>query len=479
MKASVLGLAFAVCSASGLHVTRNLGSDLPWQFGSRFAFAVRDKDFQPSPDDTSLHGPPTADSWGFQWWSQGVKESVKMALYDDQTYSWEQARATMRDAANQSAACDLLTSQFPGPANIVLPLGGVCTREQPCKMPIIDHARRRYWYTVMIDCESGHIESGGVVHIMQNNPGSYMRKEFGVDQIGLFEMFMIITPIQVIFLLVYHVQGRSEESSRVTTAYSVSALLQLAASAFTLTHYARFASDGIGAPYLFNTARACTIMAEVVLMALLVVFASAFTLAPQPCEPKVRETLSRQRQMVSLTFSVLLIANIAVFVWGLYGEDDLADYYAYPYDAAPGAVLAALRIPVVVYFIATTLRTMHLVPELKTHLLTHGVLFAAYILSMPLLLLVAHLLDPWVRNRWIEIPHILALLACQAFMGLILWPGKRRERALSRSRLVPMDGNNLEESTWVEKDGSDGAGSPKAQAQAGDEEQRPLKTTIV
>eukprot|EP01062_Namystynia_karyoxenos_P015782 TRINITY_DN15752_c0_g1_i1.p1 TRINITY_DN15752_c0_g1~~TRINITY_DN15752_c0_g1_i1.p1 ORF type:complete len:517 (+),score=75.52 TRINITY_DN15752_c0_g1_i1:110-1552(+) len=429
--------------AGGEVLDASLDSGQPWQFLADFSFQVY-PDEQPHIHWYDRHASMGSRDWGFQWWAEpGMPSSVVVILYDDEDYSWPVARRALFDGAeNASATCrQLLTVRTDGgPALDVLPLGSECTEQRPCWRPIAEYARRRYWYAVALDCESGQLALAPRLHLHLTNPGGWFRSEFSVDRVGLLELYLLTLPLQIVFLGAYFWQGWAERDTPVTTSFATSAILQLVASGACLVHYARFATDGHGSPVLLGIAELFTTLAGVVLMGLLVVFASGFTLAPQPGEPAVRVSLRRQRTVLVSVFSVLLLGSLTALAWKQWGlRPEATLTYAFPYDSVPGAVLAVFRLPIAAYFLQTLSSTLRRAPDMRVHFTAPGAFFAVYILSLPVLTLVAFAVAPWVRYRWVEIPAVLVLLAAQAAMGAILWPGQRRSIALSRSTMIPAE----------------------------------------
>eukprot|EP01065_Artemidia_motanka_P048382 TRINITY_DN7773_c2_g1_i4.p1 TRINITY_DN7773_c2_g1~~TRINITY_DN7773_c2_g1_i4.p1 ORF type:complete len:508 (+),score=162.68 TRINITY_DN7773_c2_g1_i4:78-1526(+) len=442
--AAAVAVAASLCGSAAAKkaVTDLAAAEYPWAYLTDFVFETSNRS---KLERYNIRARPSASDWGMAWWtSAATPRSVKVVIYDDEYWSWAKAREALLSPGNVSDTCAYLTTRRAdgGPAVDVMPGGGVCTAASPCFRPIIQYARRRYWYVLAVDCTAG---LAGTVATDMTNPGGFFRHEFSVDRTWMLEFYSVAAVLQAALLTAFVAAGRREPVGAVVGAFLASAFLQTAASVCAWLHYFQFAHDGVGSVSMLEVSELLSIVAGVVLMGLLVVFASAFTLAPQEGERGGRSSLRRQRLVLHVTFSTLLAVHLIVFVVRLSaGRSNLTASYAYPYDAASGEVLAALRVPIAAYFVATLARTVRLVPEFKKHFVPIGAFFLLYILSLPLLIVAANAVSPWVRYRWIEIPAVALVLAAQGAMGVTLWPGAMREIALQRSKRVPFeceDGN--------------------------------------
>lgn len=426
--------------ASALHATAQLHGSSPLQYLSGFAYAT-----------TERQG-----GMGLHYWTdppESGQHGLTLAMFDDQPWSWPVVHdAVMTGGVNRSACLSIAgAGRKAGPggraAIELLPLtlhGHACTAARPCFQPIHELARRRWWHIVAANCDADGAEaSGTAVHLHFVNVGGWWRREFGVDQQGLLELLCITAPCFALFAAAWlSREWGAEGGGAAARGFIIALLLQTAQLLLWWAHYTRLATDGVGAPTALAAGTACGHLSCVALLCVVVVFASGFTLCPQRGEAGARIALRRQRLVLYGVFAALLPLHVVLPLWDGWLADPSAAVY--PYDTPPGLALALLRVPVLMYFLATLCGTLRRVPDRAGFFAGYGALFAVYIASLPVLVLVAAVVSPWVRYRTVEIPQLLTAVTAQVAMGVVLWPGDGRQVTLARARGTTAPGAELD-----------------------------------
>jgi len=130
------------------------------------------------------------------------------------------------------------------------------------------------------------------------------------------------------------------------------------------------------------------------------------------------------KKFLVIMVSAFLLAYITMFIWQNVGRDPASTLYVY--ESAPGIIILVLRSLALLWFLFL-LRKTHLDEqndEKKRFYFIFGILYTLWFLALPLIVLLAVLLQAWYRFK-----VVTGLFLCVNTLGLfglafLLWPNR-------------------------------------------------------
>lgn len=359
-------------------------------------------------------------SWNLSKVNPNLLVNLTIAFYMDK--NWEKLQR------------DLYNSNYKIPCNQV-----VSTNYTPYIVnlhdnPVFTYSVRqtllpRYWYLVLGACErdGNQFKKGRREFIEMDvtwlNPGTIFERQFSKDRHGIYASLIAFTPIFTLMSLAYTFSVfmliRAKCFHWIIRVFYGSLLLYTASCWLELFHNIKYSYDGYGIPFFDVLSTSFRIIAELAFMMLLYLIASGWT---------VTQPYLRHMKQLLCIFVALLVLYVSMFAWS---QVSLAIYITttdYVYETLPGVVLGVLRIPALGFFIYALKTTYK--KEVSQVKLWFYRIFSAYslwFLVLPLLIIIAFLLKPAERAKWIEGLSRAIEFISYFFMMILLWYSRARK----------------------------------------------------
>ena len=460
--AACLALCLCTLDADALKITKSIGSSKPWQFLGRFTFD------NVAPGSTAQE--ETTLYW--KWSGSPIQDGLELRLYDDQAESFPEARKYLEDGylgilPDVRAACRYTES--PNVARS-LELRPSATRF------VHDGLRPRIWYAYLAlnDCGSddAEIPSGGEVTVHFRNAGGFFRAEFGVDQQWVLETLIAAAACTFVlaagYLLSLKAQrvgkpagvGNEDADEPMALAdgpgffhplmkhFVATVLLHFVAYCFLMFNAVKLAATGESNGGLRVCGLVMEIAATLMFLLLILVFAMGWKVVDVAgAADESAESVQRRRRELGVVFAVFLGLHCALIAAQIHMDGWATTY---PYATWPGVALALLRVPMLAYYLYSLRATTEVMPEEEQTCAfkATAAVFAAQLAALPVLVLVAVLVDPWVRYKVVFMTDTLLRLVGLVTMACVLWPSERSRLLLSSgyehvSAVVASDANEL------------------------------------
>jgi hypothetical protein len=269
---------------------------------------------------------------------------------------------------------------------------------------VYESTRPRFWYVVLANCK----QIDGVLYnlIFSNVNDSFWNREFGVNEQGINTTYAVFTFI-LLGLVIAHMYGLQVQWTAMNSnfaaelisgfaslpalhrTFTAGLLIFLAATILESLHLALYCINGFGSPMLHLFAFLMRLACQMLIMFLLLLLASGWSVSTENIEHRVR---------IGSIFSTLGVLYLVLFFWAA-ARDRASTLYIY--DSLPGYTLAAVNAAVGGLFIHWLFESRDQEQDegKKTFYYRLGVSYAWWFLSTALVIVVASVLDPWVREK--------------------------------------------------------------------------------
>jgi hypothetical protein len=266
--------------------------------------------------------------------------------------------------------------------------------------------RQHFWYIAIANC--GSTVNLDYEIVFKNSGGSH----FSYDEQGLEALYITFSSF---FLcgwpgLVYFIRKLRKRSllSPILRLLILSYGLETVGCLCLLVHYVVYGKNGIGLNAVGTAGGVCHVVAQLFFVVGLCLLSNGWTISTQKLNNK---------RALSGIICLFICGHVGVGCWDLLRDKATTIYL---YESPPGFVLIAL------HFVGLATCTVCLI---RCHAFEHhskakrrfyrtvGALFLLWYLALPLQVLIAHFLSPWVRRKSVE-----SLSMVFTFLGYLLIP---------------------------------------------------------
>ena len=314
--------------------------------------------------------------------------------------------------------------------------------------------RPHFWYVTVSNCAPG--EKGGAAvpakvvgeqvsfdyRLHFTNSGNSWDKEFSSDEQGLVAVYTA-------FLCLYVIAGALHARAMrkwweleqffhpVLKMVTGGLALGLLSSLLQVVDFATYTFNGRGVAILSIGAHYVSMIQQVFLTAVLLVMAQGWTIST----PRLRWKRPISGALIFLTcaYEALLVYYYAV-------RDPASNLYIY--ESLPGLIIVLARLACLAAFLAFTFLTFRDEYDVikRDFYLRLGAAGTVWFLYLPIIVLIAALLDPWVRFKTISALYKLMNFSLLALLAHLLAPWRAR-------RYFRMQGPNLDDVNLFHGDG--------------------------
>jgi len=405
----VLALLFAVAIqfARAEVFTGVVSSNEGFVFLGKFCY-----DYDPK-NETVIIG-----SMGVELEATGTVDQAKnmyVLLYSDQANSWPSVYHSSKPCWEKVQAA----KNFPG-FNVNWDTNKQWRANPSYK--IEQHARPRFWYTVIANCHQA--APGGftgvkfTVHDLNTfNTGNW-NTEFGVNDQGLNTLYVFYF---IVYTLLVAANLLSMRQLSVKLQY-LHPLVKLFASVLALQfvgvicrliHYCTFVNNGRGVPGIERFGDVMDLLSKVAFVLFLMLLAKGWTIS--------REEMTGRRFVASVVVT-FLVFQLVILIWQIAGEDPAST------DVDPTLFfllnfLTALWFLFAFWFLVTIAASWkaEAVPAKKSFYFRLGALYTPWFLGLPFVALMVLVLDPWVRDKVVESLTLTISTLAYGVMSYLLW----------------------------------------------------------
>jgi len=280
------------------------------------------------------------------------------------------------------------------------------------------YVRAYYWFVALADCTANTLNVPVYV-VNWTNPGGFWTKNFSYDQQGLVVIYIFYTIFYFILVCVHgwaiYQQHQAEQWHPVIRVLSVAILLGFLSNLAEMIHYLIYAGNGVGVAFILGFGDLLAMVSQIVLMFQCILIAKGWA---------ITTSYLTDKYIVLAVMALFVVAYLALFIWDKAAPNPASVLYFY--ESVPGIIVAILRVLTCGWFIWSLRNTIRLesLPEKRMFYFIFGGSYTVWFLLLPLIVLIAVFLAPWVRFR-----IITALMVTSDFVGLsalafLLWPSR-------------------------------------------------------
>jgi hypothetical protein len=144
----------------------------------------------------------------------------------------------------------------------------------------------------------------------------------------------------------------------------------------------------------------------------------------------------RNRKLLGMLFTVLVLVHIVLFVYMEVGQDPASTLYGY--ETPPGIILCCLRLPMLIFFV-WALRQTYMAEaddDKRRFYKVFGTVGALWFLVLPITVIIAALTSPWTRAAVVYICSEVFFMMALAVITVTLWPTRLVSRLFKLTPVV-------------------------------------------
>uniref|UniRef100_K3W6S0 GPR180/TMEM145 transmembrane domain-containing protein n=1 Tax=Globisporangium ultimum (strain ATCC 200006 / CBS 805.95 / DAOM BR144) TaxID=431595 RepID=K3W6S0_GLOUD len=352
---------------------------------------------------------------------------LQLAIYDDEQLFWEYIMT------DDDCDCDCKVSRAH--TKFVYNVTQTTDLSIPFlfSFDIHEHLRPRFWYVALARCVPGgdeyepsftqiteanfrkyYFTSWYRIHMTQAN-GS----ELPVQQQGMPVIYALMAVLSGIAALVQTIAARGLRKSE--SFHPIMKLLTMVVFFFSLSnvllflHFYAYMFNGVGVPLFSYSAKMMQVFVRVGTILLAMLVAKGWTINSV--------ALEGQEKLSCLMISILGL-YLSMAMWYLIWLDPASTLYIY--DSWPGIGICVLLLGALIWFVNTILETRSYeeASAKRRFFLQIACLFSVYIVALPVIVLLASFLSPWVREKTVAAISTSVELCVYTALIYLLWPSR-------------------------------------------------------
>ncbi|KAL4096051.1 hypothetical protein PRIC1_009416 [Phytophthora ramorum] len=350
---------------------------------------------------------------------------LQVAIYDDEVLFWN---FVMTDS-DCDCYCKVSAKHTKGVYNVTATTSHHVTPFS-FSVDIHEHLRPRFWYVALARCVPGgdkykpsfaeitetnfrkyYFSSWYNIHMTQGD-GS----ELPVQQQGMPTIYAVMTAVAgaAAAAQMVAVRGmRSESFHPITRILTLVVLLFFLCNALLFIHFTTYQFNGYGVPFFKYAAKIAEVFVRVGTLLLAMLIAKGWTISSVALDGQIK---------LSCVMLAILALYLSMAMWYLIWLDPASTLYIY--DSWPGLGICVLQMCVLGWFIKTILetRSYEKASTKRRFFLRMCCLFSVFFVALPIIVLIASFLSPWVREKTVAI--MTTSVHCFIYLALIytLWP---------------------------------------------------------
>jgi len=349
-------------------------------------------------------------------------------VFDDKKENWPYVRSHWNE---------LSCTEWYNSAKLVVPLSPALA-QSPYRLSepsfVYEHKRPRFWYFTFVNCGTAVLQPVKF-SLHARNVAQGTQVEFGMDERGSMAAEVLFgTAFAGMVVSIAAVTWEDSRSRPLLRLLQVSAACSFLGCLCLVLHNSRYARDGVG----LGLAAVLSVVFASVAKALLVVLQYLLVKG----WPLLFEQAERHwRSFVTLGVAGILALSVGCEIHGEFFRDQSTTLFLY--DAWPGHLILALNLSLLGGAWLLTYRTHSKETSAEVRFFYRMVSAASVVFfgTLPLVCLLASLLEPWVRRTYVERVEFAARLLTTALFLFCLWPSRLDAMVSARAAggSVPLD----------------------------------------
>nr|CAI9858984.1 Phytopthora agathidicda G protein coupled receptor 1 [Phytophthora agathidicida] len=351
---------------------------------------------------------------------------LQVAIYDDEELFW--------DYVMTDNSCDCYCKVSPKHTKSVFNVTATSSHHVTpftFNVDIHEHLRPRFWYVALARCvPGGDTYKPSFAEITESNFRKYYfaswfnvhmtqadGSELPVQQHGMPTIYAVMTAIGGAAAVAQSVavrgMRRSESFHPIMKILTLVVLFFFLCNALLFVHFSRYQFNGVGVPFFKVAAKITDVFVNVGTLLLAMLIAKGWTINNVALDGQVK---------LSCVILAILALYLSMAMWYLVWLDPASTLYIY--DSWPGLGICVLQVCVLGWFINAILETRsYEKASTKRHFfLRMCCLFSVFFVALPIIVLIASFLSPWVREK--TVAAMTTSVHCFIYLTLIytLWP---------------------------------------------------------
>jgi len=349
--------------------------------------------------------------WGEVERAEDADHELYFMVFDDESEHWGRVRGHLEGASCEEhlAAATRAVPLSPGLAAPPF--------ELTSELLIKEHIRPRFWHFEFVNCGRGVARPLSYsLHARNTHQG--LQAEFGMNEHGSLSASACFGLLFCALLGAAWASRRGESRSRpLLRLLEGSALCSAAGCCCLALSHAAFAQDGRELVLLRVLGVLCACASKAVLVLLQFLVAKGLALVYGEEEQGLRAG-------IAAALAAVFLLSAGCEVYGEFFRDQSASLYLY--ESWPGTLILGLNLCLLGAAWVSTWDSYskESAREVRAFYRLASVANGVYFASLPAVCLLASLLSPWVRSKYVERVELTARLAASALFLLCLWPSR-------------------------------------------------------
>lgn len=180
-------------------------------------------------------------------------------------------------------------------------------------------------------------------------------------------------------------------------------------------HYLVYAGDGIGVPVILGAGDLLSMASQITLMFQCILLAKGWA---------ITTSYLTDKYIVLLVMALFILSYLALFIWDKAVPNPASVLYFY--ESIPGIIVCALRAITWGWFIWSLRTTIRLesLPEKRVFYFMFGGAYTVWFLLLPVVVVIAVFLAPWVRFRIVTSILVTAEFLGVSALAFLMWPSR-------------------------------------------------------
>jgi len=248
-------------------------------------------------------------------------------------------------------------------------------------------------------------------------------KEFSFDDQGLLLEYILFG---IVFLLGFgvHLFGdyqlfRARSFHPIMRLLTISIALTVFSLWFYLGHYAIYSNNGVGSTFLRVLGAILDSASGLVFIFLLILISKGWGIT----YPSIAH-FQEQKIPLIIILSLFFVMYVVLFFCGEFATDPASTLYIY--QSIPGIIFIVVRFLVTVYFVFCLVKTVRDDTDSSKRIFytIFGTGYLLWFLSLPIIVMIASALAPWVRQKIVMGIYLLCTTLGFAIISFLLWPSR-------------------------------------------------------
>eukprot|EP01132_Coremiostelium_polycephalum_P006612 gene6612-8183_t len=326
-----------------------------------------------------------------EWGDEALAQNQKLQLYSDNERNWGRIMSDSHLSCYEKRVA----------ATYIIDVEKQKTSQN---YTIASQQRDRWWYFFFSNCNTSRLLIPEY-EIILTNPGGFWDKHLSADQqsIPQAQIFFIVfvTLLLGVCITEIHLLYKNGLETKSIKMLAGVVSIKILSLLLLVINWGAISSRGSEIKHLDFFGNIIAIVGHSLFILLLLFIAQGWSIS-------IYDSTRVEKAITCIIVSGITIANWVFYTFDYYFSDSYSTY-VYFYDSVPGYILLGFFLCLFFYFCLSIFRTYKKQNDVtkKRFYLMFGLVFGVWFIALPIVVIVSHFMDPWVRYKVITILNLV------------------------------------------------------------------------